>query len=846
MLPFALTIFLSAFLLFQVQPIIARYILPWYGGSPAVWTTCMLFFQCALVLGYAYSDGVVRRLGHRRQVVVHLVLLVLSLFLLPIIPDDSLKWKPGADPAISILWLLALTIGANYMLLATTGPLLQSWFSRAFPGKSPNRLFALSNFGSLLALLGYPVLFETTMRLKNQAYVWSGGYVVFVACCLWAGVQVWKAPAEAAPLFPESNVDGRREFGWRRVVAWLVFSMIPSVLLLAITNEISQEVAVVPMLWIAPLSLYLISFIICFERPAWYRRDVFGVLLLVSAFGAGACLLNPTGIHFVYQFLIYCLLQFSASMTLHGELALLKPGSRHLTIFYLMLAIGGALGGVAVVAIAPLMFNGFYELQVAIVVAVFLTAIRWWQVRDHQSIWHVSVAMAILLSIGIAVWSIHQRLNINANQALRMAIVLSVWFLLLWMFGLSQWWRLNLTIRSDAGNAKSRGGLASVFWMAVLASVYGVSLLLITMPDWFKAWSGLAVLCVVFLVWFVTLGTLNQPPVRLRVYSGLALGYLFFVCQISFAIVGMINDAPDEDQTVTARRVLEVRRNFFGLSSVDEVKTTFNGTFREIVNGRIGHGRQYLDDDWRMRASMYYGPRSGIGLAFAEHPKRRAGEPMKIGVIGLGTGTLAALANEQDSVVYYEINPAVIELCDKYFTYLQESPAQCEVPRLGDARILMEQAMAKRESEGFDLLIVDAFSSDSIPRHLLTREAMAVYDAHLSEGGILAIHVSNWFLELRPVVFALAEAAGYRAVNIYDSSEDYRTNPELSRFHFSNWMLVTKNESFLGSEALVPHVDEFDPDLRVLWSDDFGSVLQVLRLDRPDFWPKSWWPFIDD
>jgi len=375
MIWYAITIFWSAFLLFLVQPILGKQILPWFGGTPAVWTTCLLFFQILLPGGYAYAHGISAWLAPRAQAIVHIALLGGSLWFLPIVADPSYRSTLETSPTVQILALLTFTIGAPYFLISATGPLLQAWFARTH-AKSPYRLYALSNVGSLLALLSYPFLVEPNLYLGAQARSWSWGYVLFAGACSLCGVQLLlrgREPAAAPPDAADSvattasDVSGQSP-RWGAMALWLGLSASASGMLMATTNQICQEVAVVPFLWLLPLTLYLLSFIICFDSPQWYDRRVFIALLVVSTMAATAMLFVGVTAPLLLQIGTYSVALFACAMTCHGELVRARPAASHLTLFFLCVASGGALGGVFVSLVAPALFSGFWEYHLAKVI----------------------------------------------------------------------------------------------------------------------------------------------------------------------------------------------------------------------------------------------------------------------------------------------------------------------------------------------------------------------------------------------------------------------------------------------------------------------------------------------
>jgi hypothetical protein len=371
--PYAITIFLSAFLLFLVQPIIAKQILPWFGGSAAVWTTCLVFFQSILLAGYAYAD-VTNRLGLRRQTMLHIALLLLSLLTLPIIASSG--WKPGGEeePIGRILLLLLVTIGLPYFLLATTTPLLQAWYWRRFETAVPYRLFALSNFASLLALLGFPVLLEPFLSLPELGWTWSGLYAIFVVICAATGWMSLRASENAgvAQQVAASTSNGPAPTLLLQLL-WLVLSAMGSVMLLAVTNHVTQNISSVPFLWVLPLSLYLVTFILCFDHPRWYKRWIF-IVLLIPGIPAMAHYIPSHDLEFAA--ILYFVGLFVACMFCHGELARLKPDPRYLTRFYLMLSLGGAIGAVLIAIVAPLTLRGYFEIGIALVALALLLFIQ--------------------------------------------------------------------------------------------------------------------------------------------------------------------------------------------------------------------------------------------------------------------------------------------------------------------------------------------------------------------------------------------------------------------------------------------------------------------------------------
>jgi spermidine synthase len=692
MIQFLTAIFLSAFLLFQIQPIIARYILPWYGGSPAVWTGCMMFFQVALLFGYLYAHLLANRVPSRRQPIVHLSLLALSFLLLPISPPDS--WVPtaGGQPAVQILALLSITVGIPFVLLSASAPLLQHWFSGVHPGKSPFRLYALSNLGSLIALLSYPILFEPQFTIDTQANTWSFLYLVLAAVLAWCGITFAKTGGtgdqSAVVTVPAVSALDR--------VLWVALAACGSTILLAVTNHICQDVAVVPFLWILPLSLYLISFIICFDKDIWYQRGIW-ITLLVLVLGPLLHLMfqefSDPWISIFYQVGIYCLALFACCMVCHGELARRRSAVPHLTTFYLYVALGGALGGVFVNLIAPLLFAGFWELHVALAGTVILAGI----------------------CIGIDKQLLATR-------------------------------RRKVTFSS--------------------------------------AWSVASLALIVLLGLQIRTGTVDS------IYHG---------------------------------------RGFFGVMFVYEWDVGARDHERGFYHGKIQHGRQAMHPSMLHRASSYYGVNSGVAEAMQFHPRRHAaaaaGRGLKVGIVGLGVGTLSMYGTAQDSFRYYEINPQVEMIARRYFKFLKNGNAATEVV-LGDARVSMERELLASGSNEFDVLVLDAFSGDSIPVHLLTEEAFDLYAKHLRSDGILAVHITNQYLDLSDIVRAAARRIGKDAIWIEDGADRWYEDE-------NDWILVTNNPLFMQSnrlQTLQSAWDEEDPG-PIRWTDDFSNLFQVIDWD---------------
>ncbi|MEO8369432.1 MAG: fused MFS/spermidine synthase [Candidatus Solibacter sp.] len=663
---YGVTILASSLLLFLVQPIMTKAILPWFGGSSGVWTSAMLFFQAFLLLGYAYAHFTTRYLSPRRQMWLHVALLAVSLSLLPVAASPALKPDSSSQPIPRILAILALSVGFPYFLLSATGPLLQRWYARRDGSVFPYRFFAVSNLGSLAALLLYPFAIEPVISVRRQLDLWSAAYAAVVAlliCAAFLGsprsapAADSEAAADPAPVAPPLAERLR----------WIALAACPSAMWLGIATEISQNVAPIPLLWILPLAIYLLSFILTFDRQGWYRPRVYRIILPLAwiLMGFGISRLSIV-IPLVATISILCVVLFVCCMFCHGELAARKPDPSQLTGYYLMLSIGGALGGLFVALAAPLIFDRYLELPIAIVGCVLL-------------------AVALLY-------------HLPRRRLMRLAVISLLAFV----------------VAVQAGNYK-----------------YGD---------------------------------------RMRV------------------------------------------RNFYGALHITDTGAAPN-TLRTLLNGAIDHGSQFLAPEKARAASTYYGPQSGAALAIrAPHTG-----PRRVGFIGLGAGTLAAYGERGDIYRFYELNPAVIALARTEFHYLRDCP--CEITVVpGDGRLALE----REPPQNFDVLVVDAFNGDSIPVHLLTREAFTSYMRHLRPSGILAVHVTNRYLDLTPVVQSLA-AERQLETRFVVNPEDPAAN-----IYSAAWVLGTQDTGFLT--AIAPKTQPFPPShLRRTWTDDYSALFQVLR-----------------
>ncbi|HEY3445545.1 MAG TPA: ferrichrome ABC transporter permease [Myxococcales bacterium] len=719
---FAATVFLSAFLLFLVQPLVGRVLLPWFGGAPSVWTTCMLFFQVLLLAGYGWAH-LVSRQPPRRQAALHLSMLGAAALAFvvgaarwgaPIVPDASMKPPDGLYPTARLLLLLAQTVGLPYLALSATGPLLQAWYARVYPDRSAWRLYALSNTGSMLALFAYPFGLEPLLGLRAQGWAFSLGFVLFFAGCARAALRARGAPmlpaspasasssasnststsASPEPAAPAASQAIARPSA-RQWAVWIALAAVPSLSLLAITNQLCQEVAVFPMLWVLPLATYLATFILCFESNRWYRRTIFVPLLGVLSVMALLLFFGEVRSDLAVPLTNFLLLLFAIGMICHGELARLRPAPAHLTSFYLAVSIGGACGGLFVGLAAPALFASYFEFDLCILGA-----------------WVAVIATSPKAGAG--------------------------------------------------ADARQRAQRRSPLFMLANASV-----LLVLVAE-----------------------------VMLR-------------------------------QGNPGHGLLAKARGFYG---VIKVESATRGAFLEhsMSHGRIVHGAQYQDAAHKPEPVTYFTRNSGVGRAIANHPRRLAGQPMRIGIIGLGVGVLAAYGQPGDEIRFYEINPDVIRLAQtpQYFSYLSDSKAKIDVV-LGDARIMLEHELAQGGSRGYDLFVLDAFSSDSIPAHLLTVQAFQLYLAHLrSPDSIIALHVSNRMLDLGPVIRRTAQELNLPLVELLSQAMTAQDPPLEQPAH---WILLSRTKEvfdrpdFNGLERV-----KRKPVLPRLWTDDYTNILTAL------------------
>lgn len=682
------TIFIGAFLLFQVQPLIAKMILPFFGGGAAVWTACLLFFQAVLFLGYLYAHLLSSRFIIKKQIIIHVILLLISSLFLPLSIPINPELLDQSSPLTGVLSALFFAIGLPYFLLSATGPLVQKWLADVYQNNSPYKLYSLSNIASLAALLSFPFLFEANFSLQENSQFWSivySGYVI--AFVFWCWLILNKIPADS----PESNapksnnIEGATHSPSVNKLTkflWLALSSIGVILLVSTTNAMTQNVPPVPFLWILPLCIYLATFIVCFNNTRWYKRSYWFVCyLLVSAI---AILMYFMGSQFdiVSQIVLYSVILFVACMICHAELVNLKPSVHHLTLFYLLISLGGFLGSAFVAFVAQNLFTQFFEYPIAI------------------------IAVFILISI---ICFTHEKRSLITPSSL-----------------------------------------------------------------------------VVSVVFTGTVVYLNLLYVKTNIAS---------------------------------------ERNFYGVLSVKDV--TIDGAIeRRLIDGTTSHGTQSLMPELENQPLSYYRKDTGAAILLNLDSNNNNGK--RVAFIGMGAGALAAYGTEKDDYTFFELNPAVINAAEKYFTFTKNSKADINIVQ-GDARVSLQKELFTKlrnpnnQEKRYNAFILDAFSGDSIPQHLLTIEAFNLYWQLLDRRGVIAVHISNSHLNLKPVMAALAEHYGVQL-------RYFKTKAKLAHEHDTEWVWLTKNKVILDESYVRIFGKKFGIDQpHILWTDQKSDLLSILK-----------------
>ena len=699
-----ITIFLSSYLLFQVQLVIGKHLLPWFGGASSMWTACMLFFQAMLLAGYGWAHLIGSKTKRNRQVLLQALVLAAAIAVLvlqyvswqvPVLPGYAYGEGVAHYPVLRIFATLLVSIGLPYFILSTTGTLLQKWYFYR-RNRPPYRLYAVSNAGSFIGLISYPFIFERVMSTDTQAQMWFILFLCYGILHFGIMVSITGKPFGDTPQGDNSPDPAKKEkttgrISFREALVWTALAATASAALLAFTNQITQEIAVIPFLWVIPLSIYLLSFIISFSAPGFYRRRIFGVLLGLLSLFVVFSLIRAKTVPVMVQIAVFNITLFVVCMICHGEVSLKKPEPEHLTGYYLSIALGGALGGIFVTVIAAALFNGYWELHMSLIACAALFA-------------HLS---------------------------------------------------------GEKGGKRGQKAKRS--------------------PAYYLFPGGLAVILVLHPLYYY----------RDSVYS---------------------------------------QRNFYGVVRVEQKKVKDPpSTVRFLMDGITTHGFQFTEEEYQGVPTCYYGRQSGVGLALREHPTTRAGENISIGAVGLGIGTVASYGKRGDTYDFFEINPMVIELAEGkrgFFTYLKNTESQYRIIT-GDGRVSLERMKGRAENPDprYDVLILDAFSSDSVPTHLLTEEAFALYLDVLKPDGIMAFHTSNRTLAVAWIVIRQAMNAGYPSAVIITEGDRYS--------FASEWVLVTRNREFLAlpdvSENIVPY-EVFSRRYDIhLWTDRYSNLFEILK-----------------
>lgn len=685
-----ISVFVCAFLVFQIQPIISKTILPWFGGGASVWTTCMLFFQFFLLVGYIYAYVLTKIVRIKTQVVVHLILLALGVIFLPFGIHDIHNIEVAASPTWGVLSVLFISLGFPYLMLSANTPLLQHWFSSDVNNVNPYRLYAISNVGSFLALISYPIVFEPFMSLDGQLDFWSSIYCVFVALVVWIFyVVVIKSRSQ--------KLDNAKQLvnskvGFFRFTLWFLLAALGVVLLVSTTNALTQNVPPVPFLWIAPLAIYLLTYVMAFSSLGLYLRVIWIPCFMVLSFVALLIYFIGGQFDFVTQLIIYLLILLCGCMICHGELNALKPRQGNTTLFYLFLSAGGVFGSFLVTFVAKELFDEFLEFPLAIVSVLVVAAASLWWVRKDEI-------------------------------------------------------------------AQSNKGHIGAINQLLLLSIASL---------------------VVALVWLLVFIKLNSQYQQYDV-------------------------AKD--------------RNFYGILSVKDIN---EGKVKErrLVDGTTSHGSQSLPLAPSPVPLSYYRPGTGGQLIIDELSNVKN---LQVGVIGLGVGALAAYGRPGDLYTFYELNPLVSVFANRYFKYLENAQADVEV-KLGDARVTLQNELDSGQRNNFDLLIIDAFSGDLIPTHLMTHEAFMLYQQHIKTSGVIALHISNRHLSLLPVIVHHSRSLNMQMM-LFDT-------PGGGYEHDAQWVVLTNNRQLTESPRLMSKQTPIISSQyqSVVWTDDYSSLLPILKV----------------
>lgn len=740
---FTLTMFISAALLFLVQPMFARMVLPLLGGTPNVWNTAVVFYQLVLVTGYTYAHITAARLGVRRQAVLHAILLLLPFLTLPIgIPEG---WAPPteANPVPWLLALLTLAVGLPFFVVSATSPLLQIWFAGTNhpAAQDPYFLYAASNMGSMLGLLSYPFLLEPALRLADQSNSWTVGYGMLVVCMLACAAVTWRSRA----LSPQSNqptstifAGNTAEITASRRLRWVVWAFIPSSLMLSVTTYLSTDIAAVPLLWIIPLALYLLTFVLVFARKPIFQQQ--GIMRAFRLIIVAVIYVLFTGLTHLWLAPFHLVGLLIVAMACHGALAQDRPPPRHLTEFYLWIAIGGVLGGMFNALLAPVLFNSVPEYQLVLALAA-LSFVRREDISSDPCTRRMDFGMPLILGLGVAGISLGLQV-------------------------LGRTWDLS---------------------PQVAALVRAL----------------LAVLPVIAMV------SVSRRPLRF----GLGITALM--------LVSVVFDAgPCAASTC---QVVHSQRGFFGVHRVVYVEED-GESYHWLLHGTTLHGTQSLDPARRLEPLAYFHRTGPIGQVFdALNEEHRLQE---VAIVGLGVGSLACYSQPEQQWTFYEIDPLIAQTAvdQRFFTFLSDCAPAAEIV-LGDGRL----SLAEADDQQFDLIVLDAFSSDSVPVHLLSREALALYLQKLAPHGLIAFNASNRYLDVWRVVADAALDADLASMVQYH--QPMGTGQSQSGMMPSIWVIMARNSEDFGKLSDDTRWLKFEGEpVRDVWTDDFSSITGVLNL----------------
>ncbi|PIR93755.1 hypothetical protein COT97_04975 [Candidatus Falkowbacteria bacterium CG10_big_fil_rev_8_21_14_0_10_39_11] len=677
MIVYAITIFFSSFLVFFIQPLIGKYLLPWFGGSASVWLVSLMFFQVFLFLGYFYSHFLIQQVKILNQIKINIFLLIVAIVSLPTIPGDFWQDKVVQHPTVMLFIVLLFTIGLPFFVVSSASPIIQYLYYYEKREQSPYVLYSVSNAGAIIALISYPILFEVLLNVKQQAVFWAIIFIVFTVFYIFLYVKALKTKHIVTLLVEKFTHTASA----RQKTFWLGLPIITTLMLITVTNHMTLNVAPIPFLWVLPLCLYLLSYIISFSGLKLYHRGIYFILFLISVGGIFYYLNDQTALTIIWQVFVLLAGLFIICLVGHFELFRLRPHPKQLTEYYLYLAGGGALGGILGAVVLPSIASVMFELPLVVILFTLI--------------------------------------------------------------------------------------LYTIFYLDK------------------KNW----------------LNQLRHRPVWLFLLI-IPIGFtLFFVKDIQYQI----------------KNTDYMSRNFYGTISVGfGAGDGAVGEYKILVNGPIIHGVQFLSPALQANKTTYYSQQSGVGLVFENFPKANK----RIGLVGLGAGTIVAYGQAGDYFRIYDINPEVISVAQSQFTYLQNTPSKYDLV-LGDARLKLDQ----ESDNNFDLLIIDAFSGDSIPVHLLTQEAFDVYRKNLNPDGAILIHISNQYLDLRPVLVKLGAVNDYQVVIINNKKNDAQ------KIYTSNWILLTKNKTLLSNKNIVSAQSDLptNSDRFRVWTDQYSNIFKIIK-----------------